>query len=325
MDIAARVRLAYRAVLRRDADEGGLAAYVHALQNGRDMAWLVEALSGSDEFTRLEEPRAVSVLPPDPGFPLDSAPPMDVRTACDPAELQALWDDLARVWSGLGLADPYWSVLTEERYRQGHFDAISRAAFRESGEGEVRRLNAWLRRADWAFPPDAICVEYGCGVGRITRPLALQYGRVIGFDVSAPHLAEARAHMEAEGVGNVEFVLVRGPADLGRLAEIDLFYSVISLQHSPPPIIQDVLAHAFAALRPGGCAFFQVPTYASGYSYDPAAREGSSEMEMHVLPQRQILEMAYQAGLMVAETQPDWCVGRPGEWISTTFLLLRPG
>ena len=117
---------------------------------------------------------------------------------------------------------------------------------------------------------------------------------------------------------------MRGPADLDGLAGIDLFYSVISLQHSPPPIIREVLENAFGALRPGGCAFFQVPTYARDYSFDPADRIESGEMELHLLPQREILEMAHQAGLVVAESQPDWCVGRPGDWISTTFLLLRP-
>ena len=45
---------------------------------------------------------------------------------------------------------------------------------------------------------------------------------------------------------------------------------------------------------------------------------------MHCVPQRVVLDLAHRAGLMVAEVQPDWCVGRPGEWISNTFLLLRP-
>ena len=314
-----QVTLAFRAVLRREPDEGGLATYTEALRGGRDLAWLVTQLSQSDEFRSLP-----GRLRPDLRFPLDSAPRLDIRSTLGPAEQQALWDQVAQVWSGLGEADPHWSVLTEDRYRRTALDAAALAVFRESGVGEVHRLNAWLRRAEWVLPPDAVCAEYGCGVGRITAPLARQFGRVIGFDVSPPHLAEARAALAAEQISNVSFVPVRGPADLAALDGIDLFYSVISLQHSPPPIIEAVLTRAFHGLRPRGCAFFQVPTYAAGYNYDLHRTAPTGEMEMHVLPQRRILQMAHEAGLVAAEIQPDWCVGRPGEWISSTFLLLRP-
>ena len=316
MDPAAQVALAFRAVLRREADADGLATYTQALRHGRDLAWLIQALSQSDEFRSLSRN--------EPSFPLDSAPRLDIRSTTSPAEQRALWDGVAQVWAGLGEADPHWSVLTEDRYRRSRLDPAALATFRASGVGEVARLNAWLDRADWRLPPGAACAEYGCGVGRITAPLARQFGHVTGFDVSAPHLAEAQATMDAEGITNAAFVQVRGPDDLAALDGTDLFYSVISLQHSAPPIIETVLTRAFHGLRPGGCAFFQVPTYAAGYSYDPARASPAFEMEMHVLPQRRILQLAHDAGLIVAEIQPDWCVGRPGEWISSTFLLLRP-
>ena len=313
-----QVVLAFRAVLRREPDAGGLATYTQALQDGRSLAWLVGQLSCSDEFRRLP-----GRMGPKSAFPLDSAPRLDIRSTAGPAEQQALWNHVAQVWSGLGEADPHWSVLTQDSYRRTVLDAAALATFRESGVGEVHRLNAWLRRAGWTLPPDAVCAEYGCGVGRITAPLARQFGRVIGFDVSPPHLAEAHAALAAERIANVSFVQVRGPDDLAALSGIDLFYSVISLQHSAPPIIEAVLTRAFHGVRPGGCAFFQVPTYAAGYSYDPAHSSLTGTMEMHVLPQRRILQIAHEAGLTVAEIQPDWCVGRPGEWISSTFLLVR--
>ena len=316
MDHAAQVALAFRAVLRREPDAGGLATYAGALQDGHDLGWLIGVLASSDEF------RAIGARLAGQSFPLDSAPPMDVRPDCTAAGLQALWDDVARVWSALGRDVPYWSVLTEERFRDGAADPATLASFHETGEEEVRRLTAWLARAGWVLPPDAVCAELGCGVGRITRALARRFGRVIGLDVSAPHLAMARDQMAREGLANTSFVQLRGPADLAALDGIDLFYSVISLQHSPPPIILDVLGRAFAGLRPGGCAFFQVPTYGLGYRHGPEYR-ARGEMEMHAVPQRAVLALAHRAGLAVAEVQADWCVGRPGEWISSTFLLLR--
>ena len=313
---ADQVGLAYRAVLRREPDPDGLAQYAKALREGRNLAWLVEQLAGSDEFRNAAPAKA------GPTFPLDEAPPMPVQASVSPAALQALWDKVASVWSTLGEQDPHWSVLTEDRFRARKMDAAALAAFHETGQGEVRRLNAWLRRAGIA-PPHAVCAEYGCGVGRITRSLALQFDRVLAFDVSASHLRQAASQMAADGITNVTFHQVGGATDLAALAGIDLFYSVISLQHSPPPIILDVLQHAFAGLRPGGCAFFQLPTYGTGYAF-PQADGAQDGMEMHFVPQQAVFAAAYEAGLKVIEVQPDWCTGRPGEWISNTFLLQKP-
>ena len=247
---------------------------------------------------------------------------MAVQTGCGADELQALWDRVAAVWSGLGEADAHWSVLTEDRFRAPSLDAAALAAFHETGEGEARRLDAWLHRSGVSLPTDGVCAEYGCGVGRITRALARRFRRVLAFDVSAPHLRAAAADLAASEIGNVELLQVRGPADLAALDGTDLFYSVISLQHSPPPVIMDVLRRAFAGLRPGGCAFFQVPTYGAGYAW-PSEAARQVGMEMHFVPQRTILAAAHDAGLRVLEVQPDWCIGRAGEWISNTFLLRK--
>ena len=315
MDIEAQVALAYRSVLRREADPGGLATYADALRSGRDLAWLIGTLAGSGEFAAIGR----APVPPPP-FPLDRAAPMDVDWRCTPAELQALWDTVGATWTGLGQTEPHWSVLTVPDYRAAALDPAALAKFFLSGAQEVERLDAWLTRAGWTPRPDAVCVDYGCGVGRVTRSLARRFGHVRGLDVSAPHLAAARAGMPA----NVDLLPVRGPGDLAALDGIDVFYSIIALQHSPPPIILDVLRRAFAGLRPGGCAFFQVPTLAPGYAYRVGVPPQDGDMEMHFVPQRAVLEEAYRAGLMVAEIQPDWCIGRLGEWISSTFLLLRP-
>ncbi len=323
MSPEALVTLIYQAVLRRQADPGGLATYTRALDEGRDAAWLIETLMESDEYRSLSAPPPIG-----PSFPLDSAPPMAVETTCDPALLQALWDHVSATWSSFGNTDPYWSVLTEERFRMKTLDPVQRAAFHETGEEEVRRLNAWARRNAVTLPASGVCAEFGCGVGRITRALAQQFRRVVAFDVSPLHLKEAELQMQAEGIDNVDFICIRTMADLQPLIGVDFFYSVIVLQHNPPPIIADILQRALAGLKPGGGAFFQVPTYALDYSFSAqsyrAAMDGVGDMEMHVLPQHVVLDIAQCAGLRVVEVQPDWCAGQPDRWISSTFLLSKP-
>ena len=319
MSTESLVKLAYQAVLRRPADPGGLATYTQALNEGRTAAWLLETFMASDEYRALDQAPTLAA-----SFPLDSAPPMQVETTCDPTLLQALWDHVSVTWSAYGNTEPYWSVLTEERFRLQALDASQMAVFHETGEEEVRRLNAWARRNALTLPT-GVCAEFGCGVGRITRALARQFRRVVAFDVSPLHLREAERQMQIEGIHNVDFVCVRTIKDLKALDGVDFFYSVIVLQHNPPPIITNTLRLAFAGLNPGGSAFFQVPTYARDYSFSAQSYRETmtdlSTMEMHFLPQHVVFELARHSGLNVLEVQPDWCAGQPDRWISSTFLL----
>lgn len=81
-DVEALVTLAYRAVLRREPDPGGMATYARALRGGHDMAWLVRDLSGSDEFR--EGVEAAERAARQPAFE-----PTDPRAdTFDPVELQ---------------------------------------------------------------------------------------------------------------------------------------------------------------------------------------------------------------------------------------------
>ena len=325
------VRLAYRAALRREPDQADLATYAAALRKGRTLPWLLEVLANSDEFRWLAiQPDIMSANAEQPVHALSNAPPMAVDANCSDEDLQRLWDHVAGTWSRLGETEPHWSVLTQEQFRAQSLGDAQRARFYESGLHEMQRLNAWLRRAGIPPRPDAVCAEYGCGVARVTHALARQHARVVAFDVSAPHLRLARAHVQAEGLAHVEFVHVTGRASLDALRDIDVFYSVIALQHSPPPIILDVLTRAFAALRPGGYAFFQLPTYARDYSYAASAHVGqisansaNLDMEVHFVPQPVVLDMAHKAGLAVLEVQPDNSVGNHDRWISNSFLLAR--
>jgi SAM-dependent methyltransferase len=259
--------------------------------------------------------------------PFDSAPAMAVEESCTPAERRRLWDHIGAVWSEYGRTEPYWSVLTHDRWlasnianEQMLFD------FYASGELEARRLDAWLQRNALAYDASAVCAEYGCGVGRVTRSLAARFGRVIAFDISAPHLDTARRFLSGQGIDNVDYVLVRNESDLQPLADVDVFYSVLVLQHNPPPIMTDILGRAFSGLKPDGSAFFQVPTHFRDYAFSLAdywnGIAKARAMEMHCLPQRSILELGRSHNVFPLEIQPDSFTGNP-RWTSNTFLMTK--
>ena len=190
----------------------------------------------------------------------------------------------------------------------------------------MARLDKWLARNQLSLPANGTCAEYGCGVGRCTIWLAKRLSRVIAFDISEPHLRLAQARAESEGLNNIDFVHVRSKHDLLRMSGIDLFFSVIVLQHNPPPLIVSIMEQAFEGFKLGGVAYYQVPTYATGYSFDLEKYLGRTTdrgMEMHFVPQRAIFDLAAERGLQPLEVSPDSMIGNFGRWISTSFLMTK--
>ena len=322
-DSASVVASLYEALLDRRPDAGGLAGYSGALEQGAALAGLIGEFLRSKEFAR----RVMDTLD---RYPLDLGGPMRVELNDATDERAALWRHVAEVWAGYGETDPYWSVLTAERWRAANMTrADVLEEFYASGSGALHRLDTWLARNAIELGADAVCAEYGCGVGRCTVWLARRFRRIVAFDVSQPHLDAARAAMTARGIDNVEFVLVRGPDDLARLKGVDLFYSILVLQHNPPSIIVDILGSAFEGLKRGGAAFFQIPTYADDYSFKiddyNAGVRAKKQMEMHFVPQRTVFDLAARHRLRPVEVQPDDLIGRWGSWISNTFLMRKTG
>lgn len=157
------------------------------------------------------------------------------------------WDDLASL-------DPYWSVLTEPGKRFGGWD---RQEFLRSGEIEIERLMMTAKEFDLPRSRDA-ALDFGCGLGRLTRALARHFGQVWGVDISTRMVEQAR---ELHGdVPNCTFQVTEGPLTFPD-ARFDLIYSVLVLQHQPTrAAIGAMVADLVRTLRPGGLLCFQLPS-----------------------------------------------------------------
>jgi hypothetical protein len=311
----------YEGVLARDPDSAGKSAYLTALKNGKPPRQLVRDFLQSAEFRS-------KAGPVNNRYPLDQAPPMQVELDLTPDQNRALWAHVARTWENLGKAEPYWSVLTGPKWKASELQQIQNFdQFYATGKPFQERLDRWLARSGMALPATATCAEYGCGVGRCTIWLAKRYARVVAFDISEPHIRLAQERAKAEGLHNIEFVHVKSERDLNKLEMIDIFCSTIVLQHNPPPLILSILRYAFDGVRPGGFAFFQVPTYGLGYSFrlkDYLERLTEGGLEMHYVPQRAIFELAFTCGMRPLEVSPDGAVGNTNRYISTSFLMTKP-
>lgn len=312
------VSAAYQALLDRTPDEAGRQTHERRLQRGDSLTDVLCDFVSSPEFG-LNHPAILAAH--------ESLPENSIQLRLSDEQRERVWQHVRDTWSRLGREDPYFSVVTSEKFRLAKMSPEAVEHFYDSGRADIHRLERYLARNGRDLPRDGICVDYGCGLGRVTLWLARHCKRVIAVDVSEEHLGIAQRELAARGVNNVEFRLLRRRDDLVMLKGADLFHSVIVLQHNPPPIIADILRHALNGLNWGGAAFFQVPTYGFNYTWNydrfMALDLPAGDMEMHVVPQSVVFDLATQAGCVPIEVQPDGCAGMP-YWVSNTFLFAKP-
>jgi len=125
----------------------------------------------------------------------------------------------------------------------------------ESAERQVERILSLLGPA-----PDGMCLEVGCGDGRMTVELARRFAGVLAVDVS-PLMLERAAQ---RGLENVRLQRVSGLALDGvpdRCAAVVVCYGV--LQHLPrKALVARLLAEVARTLAPDGKAVVHLPVLA---------------------------------------------------------------
>jgi 2-polyprenyl-3-methyl-5-hydroxy-6-metoxy-1,4-benzoquinol methylase len=248
-----------------------------------------------------------------------------VEVRASPDEFVRMTRHVEGAWEELGRLEPHWSVITQEQYRAATF-AKNTEGFFESGEIEAEAMRASAARYGIRLEDYKNCFELGCGVGRVTIWLARLFSQVIASDISLPHIDIARKTVERHGCTNVKWLKLDVLADLESLSELDAFFSVIVLQHNPPPVIAQILRTLLKKLKPNGIGYFQVPTYSQGYNFDVRdyldnlVHTGS--MEMHVLPQDALFALVEECGCQLLEIREDDRTGSP-TMVSNAVLVRK--
>ena len=154
-------------------------------------------------------------------------------------------------WEEWGRRDPYFGVITNQKFRRSEMDDRSKKEFFDSGESHVHGVLATIRRhIDPAFAPRTVA-DFGCGVGRLLIPFAKIADEVVGLDVSTSMLEEARRNCDEQGLRNVR--LCASDDSLSGLREsFDLIHSCIVFQHIPRERGRAIFSKLLRHLRPGG-------------------------------------------------------------------------
>ena len=166
--------------------------------------------------------------------------------------------DTDRHWRAWGRHDPYFGVLSEDRFRSGQMDDATRDEFFASGSAHVQHLFERIHRhlgADFA-PRSGL--DFGCGVGRLAIPLAARLTHVLGLDISPDMLAEATRNATDAGAANATFALSDDALSQAP-GRYDLVHSHIVLQHIPVQRGLPLVKALAARVADGGVLALQFP------------------------------------------------------------------
>jgi SAM-dependent methyltransferase len=165
-------------------------------------------------------------------------------------------DDLRHFWDRLARADPLWAILSDPARKGRRWEP---EAFIETGRREISLLMHQLRQLD-IQPGRAAALDFGCGVGRLTQPLAAYFDRVVGVDVS-PEMVRLAERINAHS-DRVRYICnVRADLSVLDTAAFTFAYTDVVLQHLEPELALEYLAELLRVLAPGGVLVFQLPSH----------------------------------------------------------------
>ncbi len=205
-------------------------------------------------------------------------------------------EKLKNDWESLAERDALGAILTDATKTGGKWDI---AEFMATGEAEIDivlgHLGAIGHTPDFA----GAALDFGCGVGRLTQPLARRFASCAGVDISREMIEKAVRLNQYPHCGYVVHSDTNLPFADGSFAFI---YSNIVLQHVPPRFAEQYLREFVRVLAPRGVLVFGVqdsfamPDVASRIvrirhilrlrsRIQDALGRGKGNMQMHCMPE----------------------------------------
>ena len=140
----------------------------------------------------------------------------------------------------------YW-IATED-YR-------TEEVFARSGEATAQTI---LKRTENLSSPSWTVLDIGCGIGRVLKPLAPYFQKLVGVDVSSEMIDQSKLwladhpHITTYATSGID--LQEFPNDY-----FDLVYSYVAFQHMPRPVFENYLTEINRVLKPERYFLFQLP------------------------------------------------------------------
>jgi SAM-dependent methyltransferase len=249
------------------------------------------------------------------------------------------FEKLKTTWQTLGREDPLWAIVSVDGKRGGKWDLQE---FLALGERDVREFHALLQRQTGA--PDRLnrVLDFGCGVGRLSRAWGNRANSVVGVDISKP-MVERGNELLAD-MNNVR-LQVNEADDLSSFKSdtFDLVFSHACLQHMPWKLASGYIREFGRVCAPGGWVMLSLPTrvlcstwparvrqkmvdmlpFGLGGTYRRWRHGSAAVFDMYYTPSDTVKATLREAGLTFLHLESDASAGEHAEGFF--YLAAKPG
>ena len=154
------------------------------------------------------------------------------------------WEQLARRQGGFTVLDP-----------EGN--EVPTADFLATGEADLTALLTASASLLGREIPLTTALDFGCGVGRLTLPLARRAGAVTACDIAPTMLAHARQNAEQAGLHYITYLSTDALATLPD-GSFTFICSMLVFQYIPRRTGYELIRTLTRLLAPGGIALLHV-------------------------------------------------------------------
>lgn len=167
-------------------------------------------------------------------------------------------------WKQFGKEDPYYGVLSDQKYKSKNITSADLTEFFATGESYVAETLQKINRFYGSDLSEASILDFGCGVGRLAIPFSFVTNKkTVGIDVSPEILEKAKTHAVEMGVENIDFLLSEGKT-LPETGKFDFINSYIVLQHIETKVGIGIIRQLLDKLEIGGIMQIQA-TYGNNW------------------------------------------------------------
>lgn len=250
--------------------------------------------------------------------------------------------EVERVWNSFGERDPMYAVLTYEgkqgnRWKPDEFFA--------TGEQEVENMLVQIAASGMHLRYGGRALDFGCGLGRLTQPLARRFREAHGVDISATMLEQARKFDDGHRRQCTFHLNTKDDLQIFPDAHFDFICTLVTLHHVEPRYSAAYLTEMLRVLAPGGTLVAQLPAreklgfrarrvlkrgvptnalywyrllrHGRRHAQNPSEFAG---MEVHGTPRVEVLRLLTKAGGRVVLTLRD---DLSGNWISYRYIVTK--
>lgn len=199
--------------------------------------------------------------------------------------------DTDRDWRYIGEKEPYWGVLTHDRFKSQIIGEKQIEELYLSGEHDVQKFMSTFRRYFGHVFNPCSALDYGCGVGRLTIPMARKIDTVVGVDISTGILRLAADAAKEQGLSNAQFLKELPDC------KFEWINSCIVFQHIPPTRGFGLIEKLLAKLDDRGFISLHVTVYIPpDIDSDPKEDDGL-KISMYSYDMNRLVKLFYDAGI----------------------------